>query len=82
MIERLDFELHYTSPLVFLERYLRLYDLDLIESDEKAKMISMLACLFCRCLLRSKAYLSLKPSQAAAAAFTLAVRVSRSPLVK
>lgn len=45
-------------------------------------MISMMACLFCRCLLRSKAYLSLKPSQTAAAAFTLAVRVSKSPLVK
>lgn len=28
IIHTLDFELHYTSPLVFLERYLRLYNLD------------------------------------------------------
>lgn len=28
IIDKLDFELHYTGPLLFLERFLRIYNLD------------------------------------------------------
>lgn len=80
VIKALDFELHYAGPLPFLERYLRIYNLDLYWSDREAYVLSRLARTFCRVLLRSHTYLNLRPSQMAAASLTLAVNVSRSNL--
>eukprot|EP00353_Schmidingerella_taraikaensis_P006493 CAMPEP_0185583920 /NCGR_PEP_ID=MMETSP0434-20130131/28783_1 /TAXON_ID=626734 ORGANISM="Favella taraikaensis, Strain Fe Narragansett Bay" /NCGR_SAMPLE_ID=MMETSP0434 /ASSEMBLY_ACC=CAM_ASM_000379 /LENGTH=229 /DNA_ID=CAMNT_0028203333 /DNA_START=1181 /DNA_END=1870 /DNA_ORIENTATION=- len=82
IIHTLDFDLHYNSPLIFLERYLRLYELDRVKQDPMAYIIDKVARVFCRCILRSKAHLSLKPSQIAAAALSLAANVSKSPLVE
>ena len=82
IVHTLDFDLHFTSPLIFLERYQRLYNLDRITRDPEANLINQLARMFCRSVLRSKAYLGLKPSQVGAAALTLAVNVSTSPLVE
>lgn len=80
IIKSLDYELHFTCPLLFLERYLRIYNLDLIKSDREAHTLSLLAHTFCRMILRTQVYLSLKPSQIAAAVLTLAVNVSTSPI--
>ena len=81
IIHVLEFDLHYTSPLTFVERFLRLYNLDTTGSDYEAMMIFNLTRLFCRTLLRSQAYLRLKPSQVASAALTLAVNICSSPLI-
>ena len=58
----LDFDLQYTSPLFFLERYQRLFNLDRLDKNAEANIINKLARLFCRTLLRSRAYLGMKPS--------------------
>lgn len=78
VIDALDFELHYTGPLPFLERYLRAYNLDCSRTDRESFIIGGLARSFCRCLLRSHIYLNLKPSQIGAAALTVAVNVCKS----
>ena len=62
IIKSLDFELHFSGPIPFLERYLRMYNLDLASNDEEAFTISVLAHSFCQMVLKSPAYLSLKPS--------------------
>lgn len=36
IVHKLDFELHYTSPLIFLERYLRLFCLDRPDTDSSS----------------------------------------------
>ena len=82
IIRTLDFDLHYTSPLTFLERYQRLFELDRIVEDRTSGVIDEIARLLIRSLLRSRTYLSLKPSQIAAASLTLAVNVSKSELVE
>ena len=82
IIRTLDFDLHYTSPLTFLERYQRLYELDRIIEDRTSGVIDEIARLLIRSLLRSRNYLSLKPSQIAAASLTLAINISKSKLVE
>lgn len=82
IIRTLDFDLHYTSPLTFLERYQRLYELDRIIEDRTSGVIDEIARLLIRTLLRSRNYLSLKPSQIAAASLTLAINISKSELVE
>ena len=81
IIKSLCFDLWQASPVAFLERYLRIFNLDLCHADEEAFMISVLAFSFCKVLLRSNTYLTLRPSQVAAAALTLAVSLSKSPIV-
>ena len=36
IIRMLDFDLHYTGPDFFLERFLRIYNLDKIKKDREA----------------------------------------------
>ena len=76
----LDFELCYTGPIHFLERFQRIYNLDQIKKDREALALDQVAKGFCKSMLRSRAYLSLKPSQIAAAALILAINVSTSEL--
>ena len=76
----LDFELHFTGPIPFLERFERIYNLDQVKRDREAFAIDYLSRNFCRSLLRSKSYLSLKPSQVGAAALILAINLSTSDL--
>ena len=76
----LDFDLHYSGPVFFLERFLRIYNLDQIKRDREAFAIDYLARNFCRSMLRSKNYLTLKPSQIGAAALILAINLSTSDL--
>ena len=80
IIKTLDFNLQSTSPILFLERYLRIFNYDRSKKDD-ATLISVLAYSFCKVALRSQFYLSMKPSQVAAAAITLAVNLSTCPIV-
>ena len=82
IIKSLDYELHFTGPILFLERYLRIYNLDLVRTDREAHTLNLLAHTFCRMILRTQVYLSFKPSQIAAAVLTLAVNVSTSPIAE
>ena len=76
----LDFDLHFTGPVPFLERYQRIYNLDQVRRDGEAYAIDFLARNFCRSMLRSSTYLSLKPSQIGASALILAINLSTSDL--
>ena len=81
IIKTLDFSLQSASPILFLERYLRIFNYDRAKKDDAALMISVLAYSFCKVALRSQFYLSMKPSQVAAAAITLAVNLSTCPII-
>lgn len=76
----LDFDLHYCGPLAFLERFQRIFNLDQVKKDKEAFAINYFSRNFIRCILRQKEYLSLKPSQVAAAALILAINISTSDL--
>ena len=82
IINHLDFELHNVGPITFLERYLRIYNLDMTKTDVEASAISSLARAFCKMVLRDASYLDMKPSQLAASALTLAVNISKSPIAE
>ena len=81
IIKSLDFDLRYAGPIPFLERYLRIFNLDLSANDQEAFTISYLAHSFFKMIIRSPIYLSMKPSLVAAALLTLAVNLSTSPIV-
>lgn len=53
IIKSLDYELHFTGPILFLERYLRIYNLDLTRTDREAHTLNLLAHTFCRMILRT-----------------------------
>lgn len=74
--------MHNVGPITFLERYLRIYNLDLTKTDVEASAISSLARAFCKMMLRDSGYLDIKPSQLAASALTLAVNISKSPIAE
>ena len=80
IIRMLDFDLHFTGPIAFLERFQRIYNLDQIKRDREAYAIDFLARNFCRSILRSSTYLTLKPSQIGASALILAINLSTSDL--
>lgn len=65
-IEILDFNLHMLSPLPFLERFLRLINL---EEDDYVSKLSKEVCFMARC---SHKYLNLLPSEIAAGAYVIA----------
>ena len=81
IIKSLDFDLHFAGPLLFLERFQRVFDLDCgsetaVDSKNSAAfMVSVLAHSLIRMVIRTPAYLTLKPSQVAAGAFTLALNL-------
>ena len=82
VIDRLDFELQYTGPLLFLERFLRIYSLDQTVRDIESLAIASLAAGLLKKFVREQAFLSFKPSQMAAAALTIAINASESKSAK
>ena len=69
---QLQFDVDYTSPIFFLERYQRLFGLDQEQSDSTIGAIGAAARNLCQMTQREVAYLSLKPSQVAAASLLMA----------
>ena len=80
VIGMLDFDLQYIGPMPFLERFQRIYNLDLVKREQEAFALDYLARNFCRSMLRSRQYLNFKPSQMAAASLILAINLSMSDL--
>lgn len=82
----LDWDLHYVTPLLFLERYTRLFGLDVqsktsLSSSEKNNL-NLLARQICRAVFFSQISLNLKPSQVASSAIILAINLTISPIAK
>lgn len=75
VIKTLDYELHYNCPIIFFERYQRIFGLDQELMDEEAEKIGDLARRFMRCMVSSSYFLRFKVSQIAASALILAINV-------
>lgn len=80
IIRTLDFDLRSVSPLLFLERYLRVFQLHNDASDYQSRVIASLSRQFSKSFLRQQAYLSAKPSQVAGAALILSINLSQSEI--
>lgn len=52
IIRMLDFDLKYSGPLAFLERFQRVYNLDQVKKDKEAFAINYFSRNFIRCILR------------------------------
>ena len=80
IITVLNFDFCYESPLVFLERFQRLYGLDRLAESENIREIDMLARALIRFTYRSSASLIIYPSHVAAASLILAINIGLNPL--
>ena len=75
----LNFDIQHTGPLPFLERYLRIYNLDQIRrADKHIAQLQKLSRRYCRYMQRESDFLDFRPSQIAAASLMLALNVSMS----
>ena len=62
IIRVLDFSMHNISPIIFLERYLRIFGVDCVWEDEDAMQISKVARQFIRLFVKDASSLNYKPS--------------------
>ena len=74
----LDMDLNCVSPIVFLERFQRIFDVDEELKDEHSKLISDLARKICRHTLLDVNFLKYRPSAIAAASIVLAMNLNKS----
>ena len=75
----LNFDLQYSGPLPFLDRYLRIYNLDQVKGSERhISQLQKLSRRYCRYMQRESKFLDYRPSQIAAASLMLALNVSMS----
>jgi len=75
----LEFSLHFISPLVFLDRFERIFGVD--ENKEENRQIRSFGRHMCLFTQRDDQFLNFKPSQLAAACLILAVNLSSSHIV-
>ena len=78
IIRELDFELHFPYPILFLERYQRIFGLENVKKSKDAKLVNKLARDYCKLFLKESSFLKYKPSTVAAAAFMNAYNISQS----
>ena len=74
IVRSLEFSFHHVSPLSFLERFQRVFELDQEKTDEASSYVGSLAREYCLKMQRDATFLQFKPSQIAAASITLAVK--------
>ena len=63
-----------------MERFQRIYSIDMVRSDREAFALDYLARSFCRSILRTSSWLVLRPSNVAAAALMLSINISSCEL--
>ena len=80
ILNALQFSLHFAGPMPFLERYQRLLGIDGEKGDHDLKQVGFTARQFCKYMQRFAQFLEYKPSQIAAAAIVLAMRLNVSPV--
>ena len=74
----LDWNLICVSPVSFIERFQRIFDIDRENSDPYSKLIGQLARKICRHTLLDAKFLKYKPSHIAAASLVLAMNLNKS----
>ena len=82
VVRTLNFSLQHASPIRFLDRYLRLFELDQDKEDKTAKQLGGLAKQYCRFMQRESLFLKYKPSAIAAAALIFAINISQSKVAQ
>lgn len=63
ILKVLNFDLQFLSPLPFLDRYQRIFNLDLEETDPASRSVGGLARGFCLFMQREACFLQFRPSQ-------------------
>ena len=76
----LQFSIHCAGPIPFLERYQRLFGLDQEKEDHDFKQVGFTARQFCKYMQRYGQFLNWKPSQIAAAALILSIKLNLSSI--
>ena len=74
----LDFSCHHISAVPFLERYLRIFGIDIAVRDKNAMQITGLARQYLRFMQRESQFLNFRPSQLASASLLFAINISIS----
>ena len=82
IVKSLDFNLQHTSPIPFLERFLRIFNLDNSRADKPVRLIQKLAKNYIKFMQRESCFLDFRPSQIAAAALLFAINITQSPVAK
>ena len=72
LVRALEFDMGFTSPLPFLERYLRIFDLDRPQ-DKNAQAVTKLAKQFSLQSMRQSVFLDHRPSIVAAGCLLIAL---------
>ena len=80
IIRALEFSIHFTSIVPFLERYQLI--LGIHNDDEESAQIGDMASKLCRFMQRDEQFLRYRPSQIAAASLILALNLSESMFAK
>ena len=79
IIHLLDFSFLKTGPLFYLERYLRLMNLDgERDGDQEAASVARIARQLLRCILLSSSFLRYSSSQVAATALLFSIAICQS----
>ena len=74
----LEWDLNCVSPISFLERYQRIFDLDKENDNQYSKLIGVLSRRILRHIVLNASFLKYRPSQIAAASIMLAINMSQS----
>ena len=82
VLTELDFGLTYATPLTFLERYQRIFDLDITQDHKDVASIAKGSKDLCFYMLENSKFLNYRPSQIAAVSLLLAIKMRRSKNVR
>ena len=74
ILRELAFDIRFIPPLAFLERLERLFEVD--KDDPFSKLIGDVARQLCRLMIISSNFLQFKPSQIAAAALLVSLKIN------
>ena len=75
VLRSLDFSLQCASPVPFLDRYLRIFSLD-VGRDDTSQYLRKLARNYCKYMQRDSRFLDFRPSQIASAALLFAINIT------
>ena len=82
ILRTLSFNLQTVTSLQFLERFLRLFSIDLNGLGKYTQKFELLTHVYCVHMLQESTFLNCKPSLCAAAALMAAINIVQSPLAR
>ena len=83
ILNALEFDFEWSTPLDFIARFQRLFGLDRIREDKHSYVVDASATFLCRFMMRDAKFLDFKPSHIAVAAFVMALNANlKTPLSK